>query len=153
MESLAKAPFSVLRPPRMSVRMPKAFLPSKGVVMLIVFVSYWVVVSGFIYDVIVEPPSFGQEMDERSGRPKPVAILMWRLNGQYIIEGISAGFLMFMCGAAVMVLDKGWHEENEKVRTALVVGSVLIFAVLFGFSISILGMKVGGYSILNTIRS
>ncbi|KAK8598023.1 hypothetical protein V6N13_095415 [Hibiscus sabdariffa] len=56
------------------------------------------VVSGFIYDVIVEPPGIGSTQDPATGAVRPVVFLSGRVNGQYIIEGLSSGFMFVLGG-------------------------------------------------------
>lgn len=85
------APFVVFRPPNLKLKIPKIEQPSAMTVFAVLLASYFLVISGIIYDVIVEPPSIGSVQDERTGSVKPVVFLQWRVNGQYIIEGLSAG--------------------------------------------------------------
>lgn len=50
------------------------------------------ITGGIIYDVIVEPPSVGSMTDEH-GHQRLLAFLAYRVNGQYIMEGLSSSFL------------------------------------------------------------
>ena len=60
---------------------------------------------GVIYDVIVEPPSVGSTTDAM-GRSKPVAFMQWRINGQYIMEGLASSFLFTLGGVGFIILDQ-----------------------------------------------
>lgn len=51
----------------------------------VVLFTYFLVTGGIVYDVINEPPSIGSMVDER-GNNRPVAIMQYRVNGQYIME-------------------------------------------------------------------
>lgn len=62
------------------------------VVFALVLFSYFLVTGGIIYDVIVEPPSIGSTTDE-FGRSKPVAFMQYRVNGQYIMEGLASRYV------------------------------------------------------------
>ncbi|KAJ4821971.1 hypothetical protein Tsubulata_028515 [Turnera subulata] len=48
-------PFAVLRPPRLRLKLPSFTLPSPMSVFALLL-TYFMVVSGIVYDVIVEPP-------------------------------------------------------------------------------------------------
>ena len=60
---------------------------------------------GIIYDVIVEPPSMGSTTDEQ-GHSRPVAFMQYRINGQYIMEGLASSFMFTLGGAGLIVLDQ-----------------------------------------------
>ncbi|TNN17973.1 Oligosaccharyltransferase complex subunit ostc isoform 1 [Schistosoma japonicum] len=55
--------------------------------------------------MIVGPPSMGTEPDAR-GNQRPVAIMVWRLNSQYILEGLAASFMFVMGSFGFIVMDK-----------------------------------------------
>ncbi len=61
--------------------------------------------SGIIYDVIFVPPSSGQFVDG-SGKARVLSMRLGRQNigRQYIIEGLSAGFLVVAGSVGVMLL-------------------------------------------------
>jgi hypothetical protein len=63
----------------------------------LVVVSYFLTPGGIIYNVVVEPPSIGSMSDEH-GHQRPVAFLAYRVNGQYIMEGLASSFLYTMGG-------------------------------------------------------
>ena len=69
-----------------------------------VVVSYFLMTGGMIYDVIVEPPSVGSMMDKH-GHQRPVAFLAYRVNGQYVMEGLASSFLFPMGGLGFIILD------------------------------------------------
>lgn len=53
----------------------------------------------------------GQVTDER-GNPKPVAILQYRINGQFIMEGLAASF-MFTIGGEFKIFVNGLYCHCE----------------------------------------
>jgi hypothetical protein len=56
--------------------------------------------AGIIYDIIVEPPSIGSTIE--NGHSKPVAFLPYRVNGQYIMEGLASSFLFTIGGKLIL---------------------------------------------------
>lgn len=87
MEAIYSLPFIVLEAPNLKLKQPSwVHKPSPKVVFFFVLFTYFLITGGIIYDVIVEPPSIGNTVDE-NGHSKPVAFLPYRVNGQYIMEG------------------------------------------------------------------
>lgn len=91
---------------------------------VLVLLSYFMVTGGLIYDVIVEPPSIGSTTDER-GNTKPVAFMPYRVNGQYIMEGLASSFLFTLGGLGFVILD----QTNKPSLPRL--NRVLLFCVAF----------------------
>lgn len=76
-------------------------------------VIYFLVTAGIVYDIINEPPSVGEcilqlmhnlfifflgsFVDDR-GIQRPQAIMPYRINGQYIMEGLVASFMFSLTG-------------------------------------------------------
>ena len=112
MNSFLELPFNFLRIPHLKLRIPNVSAPSATTVFFLVLVSYYLVFSGIIYDVIVEPPSIGSHRDD-SGSIKPVVFLAYRINGQYIIEGLAAGLLFVLGGFGIIVLNKVIHHLSS----------------------------------------
>merc|ERR1712183_446949 len=75
------------------------------VVYAAILTSYFLVTGGIIYDVIIEPPSIGSVPDEK-GNSKPDAFMPYRVNGQYIMEGLASSFLFTVGGLGYIVIDK-----------------------------------------------
>jgi hypothetical protein len=118
---------------------------SKWTIFIFVIVSYFMFMSGIVYDAINEPPAIGSERDER-GKLKPVAIMAYRLNGQYIIEGFTAGFLFTLGGLGFILMslaaENGYQDWNRYLMLGVGVGSVVIsYSVLVMF----IRIKVPGY--------
>ena len=66
MEAL-ELPFQFVRVPNLKLKVPNIPQPSAMTMFAFVFLSYFLVLSGLIYDVIVEPPSIGSEQDPATG--------------------------------------------------------------------------------------
>merc|ERR1719295_2450628 len=106
MESVYALPFSVLECPNLKLKKPSWLQqPSAMVVFAAVLTSYFLVTGGIIYDVIVEPPSVGSTTDE-NGHTRPVAFMPYRVNGQYIMEGLASSFMFTLGGLGFVVLDQ-----------------------------------------------
>ena len=61
METLIGLPFKVLEIPPMRLKKPNFIsMPSAMMVYGMILVSYFLVLGGVIYDIIIEPPSIGQ---------------------------------------------------------------------------------------------
>ncbi|KAL7071763.1 hypothetical protein ACQ4LE_008596 [Meloidogyne hapla] len=103
---LERTIFKVIDPPNLRITTPRWFtLPSPMQVFFFVMVTYFLVTGGVVYDIINEPPSIGSTVDER-GHNRPVAIMPYRINGQYIMEGLGASFMFCLGGIGLILLDK-----------------------------------------------
>ncbi|XP_076455026.1 oligosaccharyltransferase complex subunit ostc-B-like [Babylonia areolata] len=106
METLYSIPFAVFELPNLKLKKPSWFKqPSAMVVFAFILLSYFLVTGGIIYDVINEPPSIGSTTDEK-GNSKPVAFMPYRVNGQYIMEGLASSFMFTLGGLGFIVLDQ-----------------------------------------------
>eukprot|EP00745_Piridium_sociabile_P000449 TRINITY_DN102920_c0_g1_i1.p1 TRINITY_DN102920_c0_g1~~TRINITY_DN102920_c0_g1_i1.p1 ORF type:complete len:151 (-),score=29.35 TRINITY_DN102920_c0_g1_i1:167-619(-) len=106
METLYSIPFTVFELPNLKLKKPTWLRqPSAMVVFSFILVSYFLVTGGIIYDVINEPPSIGSTTDEK-GNSKPVAFMPYRVNGQYIMEGLASSFMFTLGGLGFIVLDQ-----------------------------------------------
>uniref|UniRef100_A0A674CPA9 Oligosaccharyltransferase complex subunit n=1 Tax=Salmo trutta TaxID=8032 RepID=A0A674CPA9_SALTR len=87
---------------------------------------------GIIYDVIVEPPSVGSMTDEH-GHQRPVAFLAYRVNGQYIMEGLASSFLFTMGGLGFIILDRSNAPNIPKLNRFLLlfIGFVSVLLSFF----------------------
>lgn len=115
---LSVLPYSLLRPPRLRLKLPTLTLPSPMTVYALILLTYFMVVSGIVYDVIVEPPGIGSTQDPVTGSVRPVVFMPGRVNGQYIIEGILylVHFPPFFWVTFSKMLQKmelcfGWHSD------------------------------------------
>ncbi|KAL7012306.1 hypothetical protein ACKWTF_014755 [Chironomus riparius] len=98
---------------------------------------------GIIYDIIVEPPSIGSTME--NGYSKPVAFLPYRVNGQYIMEGLASSFLFTIGGLGFIILDLA-GEGSPKLNKLLLTSLGFIFVLVSFFTTWIfMRMKLPGY--------
>jgi len=112
----------------------------------LLYLSFFLVFSGVIYDLIVEPPAIGQVRDERTGAYKPEAFLRHRINGQYIIEGLAAGAFFCLGGLGLILLNRSNDKSPDvKSRYLLITLGVICFAGAFIVCNIFLRIKFPGY--------
>merc|ERR1719320_1704527 len=146
MESLYGLPYEILQLPNLKLKKP-AWLkgPSAMVMFAVVLLSYFLVTGGIIYDVIVEPPSVGSTTDE-NGHSKPVAFMPYRVNGQYIMEGLASSFLFTLGGAGMIILDQTHNPTTPKLnRMMLQFVGFAAMVISFGCCWVFMRMKLPGY--------
>lgn len=121
-------------------------LPKASTVCSLVILSYFLVTAGIAYDIINEPPAIGGEMDEVTGKVKPVTFMPHRMNGQYIIEGISGAMMYTIGGLSLVALDKCQDKKTDfKLRIILAgMGSFGLLMAYFAV-MTFLGIKMPGY--------
>ncbi|KAK9931479.1 hypothetical protein M0R45_018753 [Rubus argutus] len=86
-------PYSFLRPPRLRLKLPTLTLPSPMTVYALVLLTYFMVVSGIVYDVIVEPPGIGSTQDRLTGSVRPCVKVSYATAG---ISSIVLAYVMSM---------------------------------------------------------
>merc|ERR1711936_784042 len=146
MEALYSLPFSVLECPNLKLRKPSwVKQPSAMVVFAAVLASYFLVTGGIIYDVIIEPPSVGSVPDEK-GNSKPVAFMPYRVNGQYIMEGLASSFLFTMGGLGFIMLDQTNKPTTPRLNRILLLCIAFVCILLSFFMCRVfMRMKLPGY--------
>ncbi|KAE9555327.1 hypothetical protein FO519_001486 [Halicephalobus sp. NKZ332] len=127
---LANTVFAAIDPPNLRISLPKWFtLPGAMTVFAMVLGTYFIVCGGVVYDIINEPPGIGSTVDEK-GNSRPQAILPYRINGQYIMEGLAASFMFVLGGVGFIVLDNCNNpmttKNNRIMMLSLGFGCVLI---------------------------
>jgi OST3 / OST6 family, transporter family len=140
-------PFSFLRPPRIRLKIPSSMpLPSPMTVFSLVILTYFAVVSGIVYDVIVEPPGIGSVQDPMTRAVKPVVFLPGRVNGQYIIEGLSSGFMFVLGGLGIISMDLAMDRGRaHSVRVSLASFGIAAVVISYAMSMLFIRIKIPGY--------
>eukprot|EP01090_Pellita_catalonica_P014385 TRINITY_DN3663_c0_g1_i1.p1 TRINITY_DN3663_c0_g1~~TRINITY_DN3663_c0_g1_i1.p1 ORF type:complete len:149 (+),score=4.85 TRINITY_DN3663_c0_g1_i1:130-576(+) len=141
-----ETPFHFLRVPNLKLKFPSlsTLTPSSMTLFVLVFLSYFLVSSGIIYDVIVEPPSIGSSREGEG--VKPIAFLKYRINGQYIIEGLSGGFLFIVGALGFILLDKAnQRSTSERNRYLILLAGVICILAAYNLCIVFLREKLPGY--------
>lgn len=140
-------PYSFLRPPRTRLKLPSSLaLPSPMTVFSLVLLTYFAVVSGLVYDVIVEPPGIGSTQDRYTGTVRPVVFLPGRVNGQYIIEGLSSGFMFVLGGVGLILLDLALDRNRPRsVRISFASFGISATIIAYVMSMLFIRIKIPGY--------
>ncbi|KAH8412748.1 hypothetical protein KR009_005263 [Drosophila setifemur] len=132
-EAIYNLPFSVLVPPNIKVRKISIPMPSPMAVFSVILLSYFLVTGGIIYDVIVEPPSVGATVDEH-GHSRPVAFMPYRVNGQYIMEGLASSFLFTIGGLGFIIMDQTHAPGKTNLNRLLLTAMGFIFILVSFFT-------------------
>ncbi|KAF5303181.1 hypothetical protein FQA39_LY10094 [Lamprigera yunnana] len=146
LQHICTLPYTILEVPNMKLKKPSWLQqPSAMVMFSIILASYFLVTGGIIYDVIVEPPSVGSTTDEH-GHSRPVAFMPYRVNGQYIMEGLASSFLFSMGGLGFIVLDHIHSPLTPKLNRILITAVGFICVLVSFFTTWIfMRMKLPGY--------
>ncbi|KAG8501906.1 hypothetical protein CXB51_004733 [Gossypium anomalum] len=143
---LKVVPYSFLRAPRLRLKIPSVFLPSAMTVFSLVLLTYFMVVSGFVYDVIVEPPGIGSTQDPATGAVRPVVFLPGRVNGQYIIEGLSSGFMFVLGGIGIVLLDLALDKNRARsVKVSYAIAGISSVVIAYVMTTLFIRIKIPGY--------
>ncbi|XP_049533266.1 putative oligosaccharyltransferase complex subunit CG9662 [Anopheles darlingi] len=145
-EALYSLPFYLFEVPNLKLKRPSwLHQPSAMTVFSFVLLSYFLVTGGIIYDVIVEPPSVGSTTDEH-GHSRPVAFMPYRVNGQYIMEGLASSFLFTIGGLGFIIMDQTHTPGKPKLNKILLIAMGFIFiTVSFVTTWIFMRMKLPGY--------
>ncbi|WJX28274.1 hypothetical protein P8452_17017 [Trifolium repens] len=139
-------PFSFLRPPRLRLKLPSISLPSSNVVFALVLLTYFMVVSGIVYDIIVEPPGIGSSQDPYTGAVRPVVFMSGRVNGQYIIEGLSSGFMFVLGGIGIIMLDLALDRNRDRsVKVSYASAGISSIVLAYVMSMLFIRIKIPAY--------
>lgn len=139
-------PFSFLRPPRLRLKLPSFSLPSSNLVFALVLLTYFMVVSGIVYDIIVEPPGIGSMQDPYTGAVKPVVFMSGRVNGQYIIEGLSSGFMFVLGGIGIIMLDLALDRNRDRsVKVSYATAGITSVVIAYVMSMLFVRIKIPAY--------
>lgn len=121
LETVYSIPFYIFEVPNVKIKKPSWIaMPQPMTVFTIVLISYFLVTGGIIYDVIVEPPSVGSTTDEH-GHSRPVAFMAYRVNGQYIMEGLASSFMFGIGALGFIILDRTHEPSTPKFNRMLLI--------------------------------
>ena len=95
----------------------------------LIVTSYFVIMAGVVYDLINEPPGFGQTVDQR-GHVRPETIMKGRSNGQYVVEGVCASMFFVIAALGMVLVERSIRmSDTETKKPIMAVGGVCISAV------------------------
>lgn len=133
-------PFRYVRCPEMKMKVPSIQRPSSQLVFAGLFLVYFMVFSGIVFDLINEPPSIGQRRDQ-NGNIRPEVILPHRLNAQYIMEGLTAG-LVYAMGAVGCLFLYFTSSHSTSGRSFYFFGIVGIICVFLSYNFLALLIRI-----------
>ena len=121
--SLPFAP--IVRRPDYQLRQVRLSAPTSipiQLVIALVFIGLFFIYIGGFYDLAQDPvPAFGQDAN---GDP---IVIMTRLNHQYLVEGIAAGFLMFIgAGGFFMIHYSTQYAYSPRNATILLIMGIMV---------------------------
>jgi hypothetical protein len=145
-------PFYIFRVPNLKLKTPQIPDLAPMTVFYLVFLSYFLVASGVVYDIISDAPAMGQVTDEVTGAAKPVVFMKYRVNGQFIYEGLAAGMLFSLGGIGFIILDKSNNKGiSERDRYVLLFAGGGAIVLAYNLLIVFLRIKIPGYQGLRRI--
>lgn len=137
MECIFSTLYQTFECPNIRIKKPSWLKqPSAMSVFAFVLVTYFLVTGGVIYDVIVEPPSVGSTTDAM-GRQKPVAFMQWRINGQYIMEGLASSFMFTLGALGFIILDQTNAQIMPKLNRVIMIAIGSISVILSFFTLRV----------------
>ncbi|KAA0202803.1 hypothetical protein HAZT_HAZT005737 [Hyalella azteca] len=146
LEAIYSLPFLIFEVPHLKLRKPSWIaMPQPMTVFILVLVSYFLVTGGIIYDVIVEPPSVGSTTDEH-GHSRPVAFMAYRVNGQYIMEGLASSFMFGIGALGFIILDHTHNPATKKFNRGLLIFMGFFCIIVSSFACyAFMKIKLPGY--------
>ncbi|KAI3384692.1 hypothetical protein SNEBB_000658 [Seison nebaliae] len=127
---LERLVFSWLEAPNIQFRRPSWFaLPSKNLFFGFAMLTYFLFVGGIVYDVIIEPHSMGTKTDSM-GRTVMEPFLLYRMNGQYIMEGLVSSMMFVLGGTGLVLLTMAQAPGIRRFNRYMTMGIGSIMTVL-----------------------
>mmetsp|Transcript_16311 Transcript_16311/g.24581 ORF Transcript_16311/g.24581 Transcript_16311/m.24581 type:complete len:142 (-) Transcript_16311:147-572(-) len=108
--------------------------PSPFICFIFAVVLFFLVTSGVVYDMVVEPPYIGTIRDPNSGRKMPVTFVPGRVNAQYIIEGLTSGVFFCLGGLGLIFVDRALSSPILS-KDKLLVGGIGVGLVSISYVI------------------
>jgi len=129
-------PFApIVRRPDYQLRHKRFSAPTSIPIQLIiavVFIGLFFIYIGGFYDLAQDPvPAFGQD-----SQGNPIVIIS-QLNHQYLVEGIAAGFLMFIAAGGFFMMhystQYAYSPRNATILLVLGIGIVTVCWIAVAF--------------------
>lgn len=78
-------------------------------------------------------------------KKRPVAVMEYSLNGQYMIEGFTAGFLFSLGGLGFIIMNLAVNRKYSKVNQYIILGAgILCVVAAYNVLLMFLRMKIPG---------
>jgi len=73
---------------------------------------------------------FSGSTTDEYGHQKPVAFMAWRINGQYIMEGLAASFMFTLGGLGFILLDQTNKPNMPRLNRVVMILCSFIFILV-----------------------
>eukprot|EP00048_Salpingoeca_helianthica_P017993 m.240126 g.240126 ORF g.240126 m.240126 type:complete len:140 (+) comp23101_c0_seq1:189-608(+) len=110
-------------------RIPHPTELSSSTIFIFVLLAYFALNAGVIYDLVAQPPSMGETVDE-AGRVRQQSVMPGRLNGQYINEGLVGGLMVVLGGLALVMLETANTSTRSSVFRISLAGAAVVALVI-----------------------
>ena len=111
----------------------------------LILLTYFAIISGLVYNVIVESSGIGSVQEPATGAVRPVVFLLRHVNGHYIIhyiiEGLSSGFMFLLGGVGIILLDLAVDRTRPRsLRVSF--GGAGAVAVVIAYAMAMLFLRI-----------
>jgi len=137
----SKIPFApIVRRPDYQLRHVRLSAPTAipiQLILAVVFIGLFFIYIGGFYDLAQEPPAFGQNSD---GSPM---VIIKELNHQFLVEGMAAGFLMFIgAGGFFLIHYSTQYAYSQRNATILLIMGIGVVVLCWVAVVFILRQKI-----------
>jgi len=137
----SKIPFApIVRRPDYQLRHVRLSAPTAipiQLILAVIFIGLFFIYIGGFYDLAQEPPAFGQNAD---GSPM---VIIKELNHQFLVEGMAAGFLMFIgAGGFFLIHYSTQYAYSQRNATILLIMGIAIVVLAWVAVVFILRQKI-----------
>lgn len=88
----------------------------------------------------------GSTQDRSTGAVRPVVFLPGRVNGQYIIEGLSSGFMFVLGGLGIILMDLALDKNRAKsIKISFASTGVSFVVIAYVMSMLFIRIKIPAY--------
>ncbi|KAG9140874.1 hypothetical protein Leryth_010409 [Lithospermum erythrorhizon] len=140
---LRHLPFSFLRPPRLRLKLPTLPLPVHDHSWPHILPTYFMALLASSTTSSLGAPS---GLLWTLPRTASVVFMSGRVNGQYIIEGLSSGFMFVLGGLGIVMLDMACDKNRDRsLKVSYGVAGVGFVVVSYVMSMLFIRIKIPGY--------
>ncbi|MHA1329089.1 MAG: hypothetical protein ACTSRH_17480 [Promethearchaeota archaeon] len=124
-----------------SVKLPRIETPISGrmVAIIAIFIGLFLLQTGIIYLIYVNPPALG--VDPKTKKP---LILYPSIQDSFIIEGVVASILIFLCSIGFIFLyQASKYVYNRKIAVRLLAIGIILVLVTYTVLQAMITIKLG----------
>ncbi|KAE8665087.1 hypothetical protein F3Y22_tig00112688pilonHSYRG00059 [Hibiscus syriacus] len=91
-------------------------------------------------------PGIGSTQDPATGAVRPVVFLLGRVNGQYIIEGLSSGFMFVVGGIGIVLFDLALDKNRARsIKVSYSITGISSIVIAYVMTTLFIRIKIPGY--------